>query len=103
MHHAEAQQMRSKSQTMANFMAIANKYAIVDSAMQKLIRLLQADNVPADEPTRRHLTEAKGSSKWNDSDHDRNGKRKDEQPNDCYGSKHVIDIEAFHSTAGGSR
>jgi hypothetical protein len=40
MHHAEAQQMRSKSQTMANFMAIANKYATANSAMQKLIRLL---------------------------------------------------------------
>jgi hypothetical protein len=93
--------MRTEPATMVELMAIADKYATADSAMQKPLRLNAAGKLIADVPVRKQPAEAgSGSSRRNQ--HDRHGKRKDKQPDGRYGSRHVAAVEEERPVALGS-
>ena len=95
--------MRTEPATMAELMAIADKYATADSAMQKPIRLDAAGKQIEDQPAKRSPPGAGEAGSSRRSPRDRRGKRKDDQPDGRYGSKQVAVVDIEQPAAGGSR
>ena len=85
--------MRTEPATMAELMAIADKYATADSAMRKPIRLDAAGEQIADQPAKRSPAGAAKVDSFRRSPRDHRGKRKDEQPDGRYSSKQVTAVD----------
>jgi hypothetical protein len=84
---------RAKPKTMAEFMAIADKYASADSAA----RVQYAESVP----TAGQAQPASGQGVHHN--RDRHGKRKDEHHDNKYGSKKVAGVQGSPGATGGSQ
>jgi len=71
--------MRTEPATMAELMAIADKYAMTNSAMQKPIRLDAAGKLIADETVKKQPAEAGAGGSSRRNSHGHHDKMKDEQ------------------------
>jgi hypothetical protein len=78
---------------MANFMAIANKYASADSAAR--VQYL--------EPASAGGQSQPASGQGGHHNHDRHGKRKDKHHDNKYGSKQVAAVQGSSGATGGSQ
>jgi hypothetical protein len=84
---------RDEPKTMAEFMAIADKYALADSAA----RVQYAESVPAAGQSQ----PASGQGGHHNCDH--HSKRKDERHDNKYGSKQVAAVQGSLGATGGSQ
>jgi hypothetical protein len=84
---------RAEPKTMAEFMAIADKYTSADSTA----RVQYAKSVPAAGQSQ------PASGQGGHHNRDRHGKRKDERHNNKYGSKQVDAVQGSPGATGGSQ
>ena len=96
--------LRTEPATLGHMLAIADKYAMADSAIKTPTQLNAAGKIVTNEPARRQPAETgiSGSRRDRDRNQDRS-KRKDVQPDIRYGSAHIVAIENTEPAAGGSR
>ena len=81
---------RADPQTMAQVMAIADKYATVDAAMKRSVRVDDQGQIIVDVAVDRRQPEGNGH---NSRRHDnRHGNKKDDQPDNQYGSRQVAAV-----------
>jgi hypothetical protein len=83
---------RAKPKTMAEFMAIANKYETSDSAARVTFSTVEQagrQSKPSSSPNGQHSC-------------DRHGKRKDECHDNKYGSKQVVSVQGIPGASGSS-
>jgi hypothetical protein len=85
---------------MAGLLATAEKYAIANDGMLKPIRV-DAAGLLITESSKRQPGAALAPA--DNPLHDNRGKKKDEQPDGRYGSRHVAAVEEAQSAAEGSR
>jgi hypothetical protein len=91
---------RADPQTMAQVMAIVDKYTTTDAAMKKSIVVDDQGQIVTDEQAKRRQP---GDHHPRRHGHDnRHGKRKDDQPDSRYGAKQVAAVHE-DPAAGGSR